>query len=70
MYWLKDGHRIQKSRYVDILSKGEVLVLKNVGRKDSGMYQCFAQNHEEVAQATAELILGGMLALPPEYLQL
>ena len=59
LYWLKNGHRIQDGTDIEIMNNGEILVLKRIERKDSGMYQCFAQNHEETAQASAELILGG-----------
>lgn len=62
LYWLKDGNRIQVNANVELLNNGESLLLKSAGRGDSGMYQCFAQNHEETAQASAELILGGIKA--------
>ncbi|XP_065220184.1 cell adhesion molecule Dscam1-like isoform X2 [Planococcus citri] len=64
IYWLKDGDRLYDSHNIEIKNKGETLTLKSVGRNDSGMYQCFAQNHEETAQAAAELILGDV---SPEF---
>lgn len=60
IYWLKDGNRIYDSHNIETMHRGETLVLRSVGRNDSGMYQCYAQNHDETAQAAAELILGGM----------
>lgn len=63
LYWLKNANRIQTNTNIELLNNGEILILKNVGRSDSGMYQCFAQNNEESAQASAELILGGNIPI-------
>lgn len=39
------------------------LLIKNVGRRDRGVYQCLVKNQQGSAQAMAELKLGGMFIL-------
>ncbi|XP_071439149.1 cell adhesion molecule Dscam2-like [Hetaerina americana] len=63
--WKKDGLPLRPgggagvvgSRFRLMLS-GAKLVFTSVQREDKGMYQCFARNDLETAQATAELRLG------------
>lgn len=47
---------------VQFLSMNSLLV-KNVGRRDRGVYQCLVKNQQGSAQAMAELKLGGMFTL-------
>uniref|UniRef100_T1J817 Down syndrome cell adhesion molecule-like protein Dscam2 n=1 Tax=Strigamia maritima TaxID=126957 RepID=T1J817_STRMM len=60
--WMKDGRPLLTDT-INQLSQ-EVLRLDAVHRRDRGMYQCFVNNHLEVVQGTAELILGDIL---PEF---
>ncbi|CAN8004190.1 unnamed protein product, partial [Ixodes pacificus] len=53
--WLKNGQAV--SSRVKMLTR-ETLHIASVLRDDKGMYQCFALNDYDAAQATAELTLG------------
>ncbi|KAG8238283.1 hypothetical protein J437_LFUL018191, partial [Ladona fulva] len=63
--WRKDGLQLRPggasgavgSRF-RLLPSGAQLIFTSVQREDKGMYQCFAKNDLETAQATAELRLG------------
>ena len=40
-----------------------IIIPRDVGREDGGMYQCIAGNEEEESQAAAQLVLGGQLIM-------
>ena len=40
-----------------------IIITRDVGREDGGMYQCIAGNEEEESQAAAQLVLGGQLIM-------
>ena len=58
VYWLKNGAILIPSGKINPGTTS--LVIKDVTRSDSGMYQCVAGNEEEESQASAQLILGGI----------
>jgi hypothetical protein len=62
--WMKNGKEIedagtQANRRVRFVGEMRTLVIARVQEGDHGMYQCFAKNSRESAQAAARLILGG-----------
>ncbi|CAB4062778.1 DSCAM [Lepeophtheirus salmonis] len=64
LIWLKGGDPLDTSSNPRIKSSGNSLYISNVSRKDRDSYQCVASNENDVAQGTAELVLG---AVPPEF---
>jgi len=62
VYWLKNGAILIPSAKINPGTTS--LVIKDVTRDDSGMYQCVAGNEEEESQASAQLILGDV---PPVF---
>lgn len=63
--WRKDGIElkvieIRSSPRLSITESGEKLRIANVQREDKGIYQCFVKFDSDMAQAAAELRLGGM----------
>uniref|UniRef100_T1JKH9 Ig-like domain-containing protein n=1 Tax=Strigamia maritima TaxID=126957 RepID=T1JKH9_STRMM len=60
--WFRNGRPLPlDGDTTAIFPSKEMLVLQAVQREDRGMYQCFAQNDDETAQAAAELKLGGKI---------
>ncbi|XP_023236837.1 Down syndrome cell adhesion molecule-like protein Dscam2, partial [Centruroides sculpturatus] len=56
--WLKDQKPIMTNGGKVRLVSREVLRINSVGREDKGIYQCYARNGEDSAQAATELALG------------
>ncbi|XP_059489075.1 cell adhesion molecule Dscam2-like isoform X3 [Neocloeon triangulifer] len=56
--WSKDGQPLQMNGRVAIQDQGKVLLVENVQREDSGMYQCLIRTDDDSAQGTAEIRLG------------
>lgn len=56
--WTKDGRPLYTTDRVKLIYN-KVLVVNGIKRQDRGMYQCFAKNQFESAQAAAEVILNG-----------
>lgn len=56
--WFKNGKLLVESKRVYVESS-TMLVVKDVGRADHGMYQCFIGNDRDSAQGAAQLSLGG-----------
>ncbi len=57
--WRKDGVEIRSSPRLSVTQTGDKLRIVNVQREDKGMYQCFFKFDLDMAQAAAELRLGG-----------
>jgi len=57
--WRKDGTEIRPSLRISFSPSGDKLKIVTVQREDKGMYQCFVKSESDMAQATAELRLGG-----------
>lgn len=55
--WLHDGRPLDASDRVKVTQ--ERLMVLRVQKEDQGMYQCFVSNDWDMAQAAAELQLGG-----------
>ncbi|XP_059143240.1 cell adhesion molecule DSCAM-like [Physella acuta] len=55
--WFKNGKLLVESKRVYVESS-TMLVVKDVGRADHGMYQCFIGNDRDSAQGAAQLSLG------------
>lgn len=56
--WLKDQKPLMTNGGKVRLVSREVLRINAVGREDKGIYQCYARNGEDSAQAATELALG------------
>ncbi|KFM72392.1 Down syndrome cell adhesion molecule-like protein Dscam2, partial [Stegodyphus mimosarum] len=61
--WRKDQRHLVANARVQLLSR-DVLHITSVRREDKGMYQCFAYNDMDGAQATAQIKIGDV----PPYL--
>lgn len=57
--WRKDGVEIRPSLRTSFSAYGEKLRVATIQREDKGMYQCFVKSDMDMAQASAELRLGG-----------
>ncbi|CAM1303017.1 Uncharacterised protein r2_g1303 [Pycnogonum litorale] len=55
IHWTLNGEPIVS---LSIQENREKIVIRNIGRHDRGMYQCFVRNQWEVVQATLQLKLG------------
>lgn len=56
--WRKDQRHLVANSRVQLLSR-DVLHITSVRREDKGMYQCYAYNDVDGAQATAQIKIGG-----------
>lgn len=56
--WTKDSRFLKDSSRIRIASKNQ-LMLTSVRREDHGIYQCFAGNDGDSAQAAAQIMIGG-----------
>lgn len=56
--WTKNGNLLIPSTSFHFPSQ-EILQIPSIHREDKGMYQCFVENEDEIAHASAELRLGG-----------
>lgn len=60
--WLKDGRPLMPSSSAEIVAAqypaGSLLRLRNVTRRDAGMYQCLADGDYDNAQGSARVMLG------------
>lgn len=56
--WYKDGVLLNPDERMKMTTRNS-LEIREVQRKDIGMYQCFVENEEESVQGTAEVKLGG-----------
>lgn len=63
--WRKDGTEIRPSLRLSFSPSGDKLRIATVQREDKGLYQCFVKSDGDMAQAAAELRLGGMY---PKYI--
>ncbi len=63
--WFKDGELLSASERIridkSVLSTD--LMLHMVSQKDEGIYQCIATNRAVEQQASAQLIVGGIITL-------
>lgn len=57
--WYRDGRPLASDGRLQVLTGPERLVVSPLTKEDHGMYQCFVSNDWDMAQATAELHLGG-----------
>lgn len=57
--WYKDGRPLAPDGRVHVLTGPDRLIVSSLNKEDHGMYQCFVTNDWDMAQATAELHLGG-----------
>ena len=57
--WYRNAKPIVRDNRFQVTSTPEKLVVRPLQKEDHGMYQCFVSNEWEMAQATAELQLGG-----------
>lgn len=57
--WRKDGVEIRPSLRMSFSPSGDKLRIVTVQREDKGIYQCFVKSEADMAQAAAELRLGG-----------
>ncbi|GAB6020358.1 Down syndrome cell adhesion molecule-like protein 1 [Chamberlinius hualienensis] len=58
VYWVRNGEPVTGDQQ-DITVGGEyTLAIQSFSREDAGMYQCFARNGPQVAQASAEIRIG------------
>ncbi|GIY12225.1 ig-like domain-containing protein [Caerostris darwini] len=58
--WTKNLRPVVPNERIRVLST-DVLSISSVVRDDRGVYQCFAHNHFDSAQASGALLLGGIL---------
>lgn len=58
--WYKDGRPIEYSDRISLLHTNTTLLLKQLEKRDKGIYQCIVWNNIDNSQATAQLLLGGM----------
>ncbi|KAF7273797.1 hypothetical protein GWI33_013511, partial [Rhynchophorus ferrugineus] len=56
--WMHNGKPIAPDSRVEVLNDPPRLTVKELTKEDRGMYQCFATNNWDQAQATAELNMG------------
>ncbi|XP_030749790.1 Down syndrome cell adhesion molecule-like protein Dscam2 isoform X2 [Sitophilus oryzae] len=56
--WMHNGKPIAPDSRVEVLNDPPRLTVKELTKEDRGMYQCFASNNWDQAQATAELNMG------------
>lgn len=61
--WLKDGQPLMEGGQFQFINDGTGLVLASVTKHDRGMYQCLARSSDETAQASAEIVLEGIIYL-------
>ncbi|XP_035223674.1 Down syndrome cell adhesion molecule-like protein Dscam2, partial [Stegodyphus dumicola] len=54
--WLKNGNPVITGAPIQLVSR-DILQIHPVRREDSGMYQCFVSNDQEVVQGSAELLV-------------
>lgn len=56
--WTKDARVLKDGSRIRIVAKNQLL-LTSVRREDHGIYQCFAGNDADSAQAAAQMVIGG-----------
>jgi len=61
--WRKDGLEIRPNSVLSFSMSGDKLRIANVQREDRGIYQCFVKSDSDMAQASAELRLGGRFSI-------
>ncbi|CAL1270596.1 unnamed protein product [Larinioides sclopetarius] len=54
--WLKNGSPLVANGPIKLVSR-DILQINPIRREDSGMYQCFVSNDQEVVQGSAELFV-------------
>ena len=57
--WFKNGAALATSRKYEIQANEESLLIRNVGARDQGTYECVAQNAAGVVRASATLRVFG-----------
>jgi hypothetical protein len=57
--WYRNSKPIVRDSRFEMTSSPEKLTVRPLQKEDHGMYQCFVSNEWDMAQATAELQLGG-----------
>ncbi|GFV04274.1 ig-like domain-containing protein [Trichonephila clavipes] len=62
--WTKNLRPVLPNERIRVLGT-DVLSISSVVRDDRGVYQCFAHNHFDSAQASGALLLGGRVYISP-----
>lgn len=57
--WRKDSQQLLADGRIQLLDSDRVLRIQSIRREDAGIYQCFAENDRDAAQAVALLRLDG-----------
>lgn len=57
--WRKDSQQLLADGRIQLLDSDRVLRIQSIRREDAGIYQCFAENDRDAAQASALLRLDG-----------
>ncbi|XP_022669215.1 Down syndrome cell adhesion molecule-like protein Dscam2 isoform X3 [Varroa destructor] len=58
--WRKDSQQLLADGRIQLLDSDRVLRIQSIRREDAGIYQCFAENDRDAAQAVALLRLDDM----------
>ncbi|XP_055948841.1 cell adhesion molecule Dscam2-like isoform X4 [Argiope bruennichi] len=66
--WLKNGSPLVANGPIKLVSR-DILQINPIRREDSGMYQCFVSNDQEVVQGSAELFVADGRPLPHNHRQ-